>query len=209
MTVETPSLHVVGHFPITVSGSLLNKIDIESCYYQSRAPFFNEHEWVGLHINQSGSLLNKIHIESCYVFEEDWHWVLLCLWIRLTLSLVMSLNKFDIESFYRFCIVYNKDRSTLSTTTFFGYNILYTYSFLAFLKNHCLDYPFILLTPKTIPKWDSNIDLILQNDFQIESTLSHIQPKWDSNIDLILQKSFHSACLMLQSTKKWAIRMRK
>ena len=51
--------------------------------------------------------LNKIDIESCYVFEMKWNWVLLCIWIRLTLSVVMYLNKIDIESCYVFEMKWN------------------------------------------------------------------------------------------------------
>ena len=41
MTVETPSLHVVGHFPITVSGSLFTRVGL---------PFL-------MNMNESGSTL--------------------------------------------------------------------------------------------------------------------------------------------------------
>ena len=53
------------------------------------------------------------------------------------------------------------------------------------------------------PKWDSNIDLILQNEIQIKSTLSHIQPKWDSNIDLILQNQIQIESTLSHIQPKW------
>ena len=46
MTVETLALHIVRHFPITVSGSLFTRVGL---------PFL-------MNMNESG-------IESCYVFE--------------------------------------------------------------------------------------------------------------------------------------------
>ena len=138
----------------------------------SGAPFFNEHEWVGLHINQSGSLLNKIDIESCYVFELVWHWVFL--------SILYCLQQGPKHSFYIL---------TLSTTTFFVYNSLSIYLL------------FLGLSQKPLP-WLPFYSFDTQNNSKMRFI---IRFKYWFDIT----KSFQSACLMLQSTKKWAIRMRK